>query len=263
MSEEILRIKESGLLELYALGELDLHDKAIVEAALAEHPSLREELHEIERAFMSYAFLQGKDAPPELRDKILENLPAQQPPVAEGSPTTTSPAHRSSGINPFLAGLLLVALGALSLYLWNSQQEYQRELEASRLAYTTLEEECDRRNTQYALALGGNSTILPFAATPNYQETRLYLSTNETSQTNYLNVQRLPAIAAGETFQLWSLGTQEDPIPLQTFDDSTDLLEFDYVAGSQAYAITIEAAGGSTAPNLDRLIGVVEVPSQG
>ena len=47
-------ILESGLLELYVLGKLSGDELRIIEEALAQYPSLKGELLEIERALFKY-----------------------------------------------------------------------------------------------------------------------------------------------------------------------------------------------------------------
>lgn len=249
MSEEWTTIRDSGQLELYVLGELNLYEKADVEAALAKHPELRDEVKDIERALMSYADLLGIEAPENLRAKVVDGLGQPQP--------ATAPPPPRSG-HYLTLGALLFTLAVVA-FLWWSQQQLKDQLTESQTALAALEADCAQRNEQIAAVLGDGSRILPFQATEGYPETRLYLSTNDEATTNYLQVQNLPALADGETFQLWSLGAEENPVPLDTFGDDAGLLSFEYVAGSGAYAITIEPAGGSASPNLDRLIGVVQL----
>ena len=100
MSEKWSHIKDSGLLELYALGELDVYEKADVEAALAQSSALREELLEIERALMNYAHMKGVDAPASVKDKIISELGSPSLPV-ESVPSNKTGA----GIGSFILGL--------------------------------------------------------------------------------------------------------------------------------------------------------------
>ena len=71
MSMTLHEIRESGLLELYVLGDLALHDRGVVEAAITEFPELSNDLKEIERAYRTYAEAHAVKAPPAVLEKVL------------------------------------------------------------------------------------------------------------------------------------------------------------------------------------------------
>jgi len=51
----ITEVRESGLLELYVMGALDVAEVARVEALLVQFPALNQDLAEIERSLLAYA----------------------------------------------------------------------------------------------------------------------------------------------------------------------------------------------------------------
>jgi hypothetical protein len=53
--EEVKAYIESGVLELYVLGELSLEEKLQVESMAQKHATVKAELHEIEQAMTMYA----------------------------------------------------------------------------------------------------------------------------------------------------------------------------------------------------------------
>ena len=69
----------------------------------------------------------------------------------------------------------------------------------------------------------------------------------------YANIDNLPALPSDKQYQLWALKGGV-PIDLGVMDDST-LLQFQKSTRlAEAFAITIEKAGGSPTPTMTELI---------
>lgn len=247
-------LRESGLLELYVIGDVTAEERAEVERLLDLHPELSAELLEIERALMSYAAAHGSAPSPDLKDAILSQVGGKS---SSGNPPKNDTSNRwGLGLG------LLVALGALA-WAWSNVQKLQH-VEAE---LATLQERCDSldriQNAQLALydeLFSEGSTILALSPTPKYPNTALYLYLNDETRKNYVQAINLPQITAQQVFQLWSLKGSDAPIPLSTFTaDSGIPQEIDFEDGTDVYAITIEPVGGSQTPNLDELIGTIPV----
>jgi len=72
----------------------------------------------------------------------------------------------------------------------------------------------------------------------------------------YLDASTLPELPSDKQYQLWAL-IDGKPIDMGVFEldfSSPFLQEVPFIAGAQAYAVTIETAGGNPTPNLDQLI---------
>ena len=68
---------ESGILELYALGELSAAEQAAVEAQAASHPEVRAELAQVQAALGFYAEAHAVAPPSAMRERVLTNVMAQ------------------------------------------------------------------------------------------------------------------------------------------------------------------------------------------
>ncbi len=249
---ELREIIDSGILELYVLGQLSPAESAKVEEYLVQYPELHDELKAIEHALFVIGDSVSQPTSPGLKSKILEQ-------ASRTNQTTTASSNLRSQI------VTLVSLAAMlgALILWFNQRQNNNTLSTELAA---LQASCDSLQTssQQQLALfqelnHPNNAILAFEATPNFEATRLYFHTNTQTNKNFIQVLGLPDIAADQTFQLWSLKEGEAPQPLDIFDGQSDLVEVNFVPGTNAYAITIEQSGGSQEPNLEQLIGVVNV----
>ncbi len=257
-------IRSSGLLELYALGQLDAHDQSEVRAALRRYPELVAELREIEIALYRYAESHGLTPEGDVVEKILRDYP--KPPGRSADPSresiTTSENKTASsgrGLRGLLSGLFLAAIAGIGVYAWQ-----QSELSEARASHQLELEECDTKTATaqaYAAQLESVFTDqyrpVDISATEAYASARIELLDDQASNQNYLRVIDLPELAEGETFQLWSITGDNAPVPMDLFDEKGNgLIAVGKVNATDAYAISIEPAGGSTSPNMDKLVGV-------
>ena len=72
--EDIKAYIESGILELYVLGDVSQAEKLEVEAMAAKHPAIKAELEEIEKSLELYAKDNAVEPAEGQRDKILNSL---------------------------------------------------------------------------------------------------------------------------------------------------------------------------------------------
>ena len=72
--EDIKAYIESGILELYVLGDVSPDEKLQVEEMASKHPAVKAELDEIERSMELYAAENAIEPAEHLRDRILNSL---------------------------------------------------------------------------------------------------------------------------------------------------------------------------------------------
>ena len=104
------------------------------------------------------------------------------------------------------------------------------------------------RQTQW-VEMNGLPDKQPEALSVVYQNTKLSKS--------YLEVVNLPALASNQQFQLWAI-VDGNSVDMGVFnvviDPEQPLIEVPFVANAQAFAVTIEPAGGSPAPTLEEMV---------
>ncbi len=257
MSLNLDEIKKSGLLELYVIGSIEKDDRLLVEQALRDHPSLKLELEEIEKALKAYALLNAVTPPPYLKDKIMESAtPNLSKSISKEIPTPNSKFIWAAGIAAFLAILIAYQQWSFNQKEINWFTERQQIVTQCDSSVQTIKSELD----QMQLLLLGNNNIIPVSPTEKYPQTKLYLHNNSIDKFNFIQIQNLPPLAANQSFQLWSLKTDQDPIPLDVFESENEIIiPVQFIDDSNAYAITIEQKGGSNTPNLDELIGIFSI----
>lgn len=242
------------------MDQLSTAEKAEVEGYIRTFPELKVDITEIERSLELFAKSASLKAPAGLKDKILDQI------KNEGASEKTKPHTPSSGsfgmwrMVAAIFGLGILLFGYLFWQKSNDAERLQQELTASRdSCEQSTQQLTDQLRLLQQLTYPDNK-ILPFTATPGFASTDLYLHHNAETKRNFIQVRNLPAIAANQSYQLWSLKPNQAPIPLDVFDlPATGLIEVRYVDGTETYAITIEPRGGKDSPTLENLIGTVGV----
>ena len=255
---------ESGLLELYIIGSLDEKDTAIVEKGLIDFPSLKQDLHEIEKALQLYAKVNGVPAPSHVIDSVISNIKTNDGFNTNDKPskddTNISQASIWTKMQPILSLIALLGL-CTALYL-NSNK-----LKKQKVDYEQQIEECNKEKDGQLQQLAilesmtdVNNKVILAEATEKYPATLLYLNSNSSTGKNYLQIQNLPALAADQSYQLWSLKGDNPPQPLDVFENDVDnIFEVNFVPGTDAYAITVEPKGGQDSPTLENLVAIIKM----
>lgn len=260
MSLNLNEIIESGILELYVLGQLNDVDTKTVEEARDKFPEVKHELFAIETALFRYDNIHKIKAP----SKVLNNILTEISP--KGSSINSTPQTKGKSIGWVTASLVL-GLGLLGSLFYNFQQS-KSSIESNEL-YVQQIKQCEQdkklaQDNQMIMAsiLDLNSRKIVAKPTDKYPETSLVIYSNAESKKNFLQIDNLPPLADNQSYQLWSLKGDSAPIPLDVFETPPGkFIELRFVDDTNAYAITIEPKGGKDTPTLDNLIGVFSVSS--
>jgi hypothetical protein len=269
--EDIKAYIESGILELYVLGDVSPAEKLQVEEMASKHPVIKAELDEIERSMELYAAENAIEPTEHMRDRILNslvvnladdnNFPTKASPVKDNVVTLTPPKQNNFYKYAFAACLALLI--------------------ASVVVIISMSNKLDDANTQL-LAL--NSTNQHFANTVKFMDHQLSIYRDPSFKFVKLN----PTVHAPKTasimvafnpekkkvmldmanvnmpkndkdhqYQLWAI-VDKKPVSLGVFDktdaDSVEMKEMGSVVSPQAFAVTLEPRGGSVNPTMDQMM---------
>ena len=266
MALSIEEIRDSGLLELYVLGEASTDEQSIVRAALVNHKELVKDVEEIEYSLYTYAKIHAVAPSASVKEKLLQQISnSKKPPAGGQGPASSSAAKpkgdRRSFLAPFIISLL-AGLGVLGYFLNQSsnQRHTIEDLTQVSVACDSIQQIQREKDAIFAAISSPGSKVFPVNATENFTDTDLYIHSNAQTRRNYIQLLGLPALAENQSYQLWSLRDGEDPMPLDVFQgDEEPIFEVEYVDNTNAYAITIEVLGGVESPTMERLIGVIPV----
>ena len=271
--EEIRSYIESGVLELYVLGDMSTEEKLQVEAMAQKHPAVQAELSEIEKAMEMYADAQSVEPSAQLRDRVLNSLltnlvddrnlrtvqhnaPAEAQVVSMQQRATTSIFYKYA----FAASLLLLCISGVSLgIMYKRLQDSQQQLVSLRLNEQKFTRQVSFLNEEVNVFRDPSFRFIQLKGMPKTPSSALTVAWSAKRKKLMVDLSsaKLPAPGQGKQYQLWAIANGK-PVDLGVFDkttaDSADMKLMKPVASAQAFAVTIEPRGGSVNPTTDQMV---------
>ena len=235
---------ESGILELYALGELSAAEQAAVEAQAASHPEVRAELAQVQAALGFYAEAHAIAPPAAMRERVLHNVMAQiapatarpstslradvdaltAAPVAAAAPRVADeavirsmasapvaiPSSRSNWAVAASVALLL-SLGANFLLYSNwknaNAQVVALQGDQARFAQNSrvVNQQLGDLRQENQVMRNDEFRAVALAGTKTAPTAKARVFFNVATHKVYVDVRSLPALPAGKQYQLWAL----------------------------------------------------------
>ncbi|MCX2450672.1 anti-sigma factor [Pedobacter sp. PLR] len=272
---------ESGILELYVLGELNAAEQREVEAMAAKYPEVKKEITAIELAMEQYAMENAIAPSAELESIILGKItpkvtgPSLAPLTAPQEPAAVSlaPDRYESKIRTLKYAL--AACATLLLVTGVALYSAHTELDTAKNQIIALNQDKQRFAATVNYMTETNKelqTIADMPADPDWKIIRLAGTKMdpEAKMTVYWHTSgrhvmldnskmALPKNDDAHQYQLWAL-VKGKPVDLGVFDVKTDsshiLLKMKEIAGADAFAVTLEKRGGAAGPTMDQMIAM-------
>ena len=268
--EDIKAYIESGILELYVLGDVTHEEKLQVEAMAAQHPAIKAELEEIERSLESYANANAVQPAENLRDKVLNSLVTNladdrifntkedQKPEAK-IVEMTSPRQVIIYKYAFAACFVLLIVSVAALI------NAYRQIDQSNTLIASLQSQNQRIANRVNFVEGEigilhDSTykLLRMAGTAKSPSSGLTVAWSPVKKKVWIDMSNanMPLNDKDHQYQLWAL-VGGKPVSLGVFDADTtskDMKEMESIASADAFAVTPEKRGGSPTPTPDEMM---------
>lgn len=281
--EEVNAYIESGILELYVLGQLTVAEQQEVEEMAAKYPEVRKEISAIELAMEQYALQNAIEPSANLKAEIFSKLelPSETPQNMESlQVATVIPEPISVQLNPenyatkirslriaLAACIALLVVSAVALYSAHNDlgqaknQIIALNLDKQKFANSAsyLKEENSDLKKIGNMSDDPDWKTVKLAGTKMDPAAKMVVYWHTSGQHVMVDNSKmlLPANDRDHQYQLWAL-VNGKPIDLGVFDvksDSTQiLLKMKEIAGAQAFAVTLEKRGGSINPTMEQMI---------
>lgn len=279
MEEESAYI-ESGILELYVLGQLNDQEETEVQAMAAQYPAVKQEIEAIEVAMEKYAVARAVQPTAGLDQRILANLTDIQS-VQEATTTTTAGTEQARVVPlqpnyeskirtlrvALVACIALLIVSVIALFSAHNELGDAR----NEIASLSMEKEQFTSTVNYIKQENVDlQKIVEMANDPNWKTVKLagtamdptakmvvywHVSGNHVMMDN--SKLHLPANDKNHQYQLWAL-VNGKPVDLGVFDIETEhsgiLKNMKDIASAQTFAVTLEQRGGSPSPTMEQMI---------
>lgn len=265
-----MNVKEyiaSGIVESYVLGLATKEEMAEFERMCAAHSEVRLAREAFEEQLEHYAIQNGVKPPAQLQSKIFAELEVASEKLRSNSHTGTDSITMQEAPVATMrwwkyaaaaAIILFVASAALNIYFLDQFKTYKNLYMASRTELATNQRVMQTKLTDYEHSLqilrDTNMAVIPLKGTAVSPESLATIYWDTRSKDVYLFVNNLPVPASGKQYQLWAI-VNGQPVDAGMLDwnDSNAVAAMKNITTAQAFAITLENAGGSPTPNTEAM----------
>lgn len=257
---------ETGILEKYALGLTTEAENLEIQNHINNFPEIKAELFEIQNALNEYVLKYQKTPPTDLKNKIWESINAESSESNFAASTLSSKIinlNKTNNLNKWLAAasiLLLLGSSVLNIFFYNKYKSTQ-----TKLALLSKEKDfiAEGFKTQSTILEKNKSDLLfltqPVTKTislkgvPNFANALATVYWNNETSEVYLVANNLPKPTIGKQYQLWAI-VDGKPVDAGMVEiNNQNILKMKSFSKPQAFAITLEPAGGSPAPHLEAM----------
>lgn len=269
--EDLKAYIETGILELYVLGNVTPAEKLQVEELASKHPTIKAELDEIERSMELYAVENAIEPSEYLRSRILGSLltnfgddndfPTQT--HTERETVVVTRPDKEKEINfykyAFAACLVLLLASAVALYnLYNRLNDTNTRLNAVQLQNQHFSTTVSAKDNELNLLRDTSYKLIRLKGTEKSPESVMIVAFSPSKQKVVIDMEglKLPANDQAHQYQLWAL-VGDKPVDLGVFDataDSSGFKNMKAIASADAFAVTLEPRGGSASPTLSQMV---------
>lgn len=248
----------SGILEAYALGELNTAERIEVEKALAQHAALREELQRIELTQEEFLLQVGIQPKESVKSKLFQKIEAQtNTKVVQLRADGQIKIWQYSMAASLVFGLLASVLAYNYHAKWRQSEQNLSDLIAQnqRMAheYNTVNQRLDQLETDVRVINNPAFTRTVMNGTDKAPQALASVYWNESTKEVYLSIQNMKALAQESQYQLWAI-VDGKPVDAGIFDAiDRGLLKMKNISGAVAFAVTIEPRGGKPSPTLETM----------
>ncbi|MCR8559118.1 anti-sigma factor [Mucilaginibacter sp. BJC16-A38] len=270
--EDIKAYIESGILELYVLGDITPEEKLQVETMAANHPVIKAELDDIERSMEQYAEHNAVEPSEQLRSRVLNsiltnfgddrNFDAKNEPVVNNVVALPTQKPNNFYKYAFAACLaLLIASGIALMNLYNKLQESNTQIAILQSNNQHIANRVNFVEGELGILRDTSFKFLKLNATahaPAGAAVTIAWSPAKKKVMIDMASLKMPLNDKAHQYQLWAIVAGK-PVDLGVFDanpDSTDMKEMKEIAAvkTDAFAVTLEPRGGSVNPTMDEMM---------
>lgn len=269
--ENVKAYIESGILELYVLGDISAEEKLQVEDMASKYPEIKAEITEIERSMEFYAEEHAVEPSENLRHRVLGSLLVnlgddriftKAVTHQDDDNIVTLPVNRVNnfykyGFAACLTLLLMSVYGLVNLY--SKLQDSNTQLTAMQTDKLRIANQVNLMDSQLDMYRDTTYKVLRLKGLPKTPTAAMILAWNSVSKKVMVDVQsmKLPKHDDKHQYQLWALVSGK-PVDMGTFDmpeaDTAGIKEMKAIASAQGFAVTLEPMGGSVNPTMDQMV---------
>lgn len=262
-------IISSGLLELYALGLTSSEETFEVKECLINYPELKQEIEAIEMSLESYTQAEAIQPSLSVKDKILSHISQSEQKninnLSSGNGSSTqSKIYRIPSFFKFAAAavfILLIGSIVLSYFYYTKYQSANNELQLAQEKINKEQQSNLAMKTDINVMSDKNALPVILNGTSHAPDALAKIYWMKNTGDVYVDPSNLPALPVGKQYQLWAIvnGKPEDAGMISTNKGIYHIQKMKSFGHAEAFAITMEKAGGSPTPTMDQMYVIAKI----
>ena len=257
VENKIQEILTSGILESYVLGVATAEEEAQVLQWMGEYPEIKKAVQEIELGLEKSLVDAGEPVPNPIKDAIYKNTIGSPPILPEVEPH--GPLKEGGKLLRMVYGLGIIVAVLLGLLMMQTREKRSilNEKDTLETELNALTDECDDISQGFTFLSDLNTQKITLESTGLTTAAEATVWYNLNSDLIIFSASGLPELTPEQSYQLWAIidGVPTDLGVIEK-DDSGTVISIQFTGVAQAFAITIEPAGGSEGPTLEQMIVV-------
>jgi len=251
----------SGLLELYAMGISSPEETDIVTEHLKQFPELKEQLNEIETSLENYAQANAIQPSVRLKEKLIRQL-FEQSPTQEIKTANVIPIDKKVRrllFYKWVAAAVFILLIGSAVLNYTYYQKYHLANKELQLAQEKIQQQGKSNqamNEDLNVVTNKYAQPVVLKGTDKAPDAVAKIFWMKNTGDVYIAPANLPKAPAGKQYQLWAIidGKPVDGGMIESTTGKYHIQKMKSFGKVDAFAITLEKAGGSTTPTLDQMI---------
>jgi anti-sigma-K factor RskA len=237
---------KSGAIESYVMGLADEGDVAELERLKEMYPEVAKAVAASEEWWEKLAFSQAVPVSDKIREQTLASL----------GNTRTIPSAKGRNFLPYLAAaslILLIASLGLNFYLYQQVDQLGQQV-------SLLGHQVSKISADYKFVADPSILKVVLSGVPGKEGNTATVFWDTQTKDVYISQGHLPQAPEGKQYQLWAL-VDGKPVDAGLLADCGGICHLKNIPRAQAFAITLENAGGSPVPTLSQLFVMGNVKS--
>lgn len=273
----------SGILELYASGNLTEHESAEVQYKIKTYPEVRSEYEKIQKTIYLTSLANFQTPSSSVKESLLKRIKDSGNSISDKSDKyviseisgiekekTIIKKNESSSFKYLMAAsiaFLILSLG-INFYLWSRLQEENKKNAVLTDQKKMITQEYEAVNNKLTLAYSDikilhdkNYKAVDLRGMEISPSSNAMAYWNPDTKKVYIEVKSLPVPPPDKQYQMWAVcnGSMVDLGVMDVDPSDTSLHEMKDMEDPQAFAVTLEPKGGSLSPTMDQMYVMGEI----
>ena len=273
---EIKGIISSGLLELYITGLTSREETLQVEQWAEQYPEVKNEIEELQNVMESYVMAQAIQPDADVKDKILSKIKpdegvkekifsriqsTEQPVLQIKAPEKTEDTKVYSIPSYFkwaVAASVILLIGSLILNytFYNKYQDSSKDLLVAQNELQKQQQLAEAMHKDMNVMTDKNAMPVVLKGTEKSPDALARIFWMKNTGVVYVDPTNLPQAPSGMQYQVWAIvdGKPVDAGMIATEKGVYKIQKMKSFGKAQAFAITLETAGGNPTPKGDMIV---------